>query len=492
VTDSPAVSNPETAAVLNPYVPPAISPVRSASGRYDRSIVEGPLPAAVWKLAWPSMITNIFGGLQGIVDHVMVGHLIGYEANAAIGVAMQIFIVAIVFISSLFAGMGVLIARFAGAGEEERVDRTVYQALLFTLGLSFLVLAPAGYLLSPWLFDLVHSTPSVRAEGLPFLRVTFLFSFGMLVFFMVSAALRSVGDARTPMILGAGMTALNIVFNVVLITGMGPFPALGTTGAAVGTVLAAGLTSMYAIFRLARGGWLISFPRGRGLRPDWPTIRAILRFGMPMGIQGVAMNIGGVLLLMFIGSLAQSAAAQAAYAISYTQLFSLVTWTSAALLGAAAAVVGQNLGARRPDRARSAVHVTARIAMACGASIGVFFLLVPRQLLAVFGMTDPVVVELGTQLLRVLSVSGILVSVALVYTGALQGTGDMRGPLYISLLSQLILPLGICLFIQRTSTLEPVHIWLAILAGHALRCSLSVIRFEQGKWREITVQIDPY
>lgn len=489
MTHVSAASDPDDSApVTTPAPLEGVGPVGAvAPPRYDRSIVEGPLPAAVWKLAWPSMLTNVVGGLQGIIDHVMVGHFVGYQANAGIGVASQIFIVAMVFIASLFAGMGVLVARFAGAGEEEKVDRTVYQAFLTAGALSVFLLAPMGYLLAPTLFDLMNAAPEVRAEGLPYLRVMFVFSFAMLIFFMLSAALRSVGDARTPMALGVGMTVLNVVFNVLLISGPGPFPALGTTGAAVGTALAGCLVGSYAIFRLVRGGWLVAFPRTR-LGPDWTTIRAIFRFGLPMGIQGVAMNIGGVFLLVFIGSLAESAAAQAAYAVSYTQLFSLVTWTSAALLGAVAAVVGQNLGAGRPDRVERAVQVTSRIAVVCSTSLGLFFLFVPRQLLAVFGMEDPAVVEIGIQLLRILSLSGILVSVALAYTGGLQGTGDTRGPLYISILSQLILPLAICSFIDQTSVLQPIHIWLAILAGHATRCALSVARFREGKWRGIIVE----
>src|SRR5512138_2705085 len=96
-------------------VPPAVAP--SQPPVYDRSIVEGPLGRAVWKLAWPTMLTNVIGGLQGIVDHVLVGHFVGFTGNAAIGVANQIFIVVIVFIMSLFTGMSVLVARFAGAGD---------------------------------------------------------------------------------------------------------------------------------------------------------------------------------------------------------------------------------------------------------------------------------------------------------------------------------------------------------------------------------------
>ena len=458
--------------------------------RYDRSIVEGPLVPAVWKIAWPTMLTNIFGGLQGIIDHVLVGHLVGFTGNAAIGAAFQIFIVVIAFVMSIFSGMSVLVARFAGAGEPDKVNRTLYQAFLTAIGISLLIMAPIGYVLAPALLDLVNAAPAVKAEALPFLRIMFMFSSGMLIFFMLSGALRSAGDARTPMILGVTMTVLNIVFNIVLIRGLGPIPEFGTAGAAMGTCLASGLMAVYAVVKLWRGGWVVSFPKGSGFGPDWTIIRALFRFGLPTGIQGIAMNVGGVFMLGFIGSLAQSAAAQAAFAVSYSQLFSLITWTSVGLMGAAAAVAGQNLGAGNPERATSAVHVAAGIGLAAAAMVGALFLFLPRQLLAMFGMNEPAVVEIGTQLLRVLSLSGLFITVALTYTGGLQGTGDTRSPLYISIISQILVPLGICFVISHTGRLEPIHIWVAILIGHMTRCALSVLRFNQGMWRNIHVDIE--
>ena len=435
------------------------------------------------------MLTNIFGGLQGIVDHVLVGNLVGYKANAAIGVSWQIILVVIVFISSLFTGMSVLVARFAGAGESEKVDRVVYQAFLTAIGLSIGILAPVGYLAAPWLLDLVNAAPDVKAEALPFLRIMFGFSSGMLIFFMLGGALRSAGDARTPMLLGIAMTGLNLVLNIVLIRGLGPIPAFGTRGSAMGTCITAWLLAIYSLWKLWTGGWVVAFPRGRGLGPDWSIIRELFRFGLPTGIQGIAMNIGGVLMLSFIGSLAQSAAAQAAFAVSYTELFSLITWTSVGLMGSAAAVAGQNLGAGHPDRASEAVHIAARYGLSVAAFVGLFFLFFPHQLLAVFGMHDPVVVDVGVQLLRVLSVSGLFVTVALAFTGGLQGTGDTKSPLYISMVSQILVPLGICFVIRETGTLDPIDIWLAILAGHATRCVLSVLRFRQGQWRGIAVNV---
>jgi putative MATE family efflux protein len=389
-----------------------------------------------------------------------------------------------VFISSLFSGMGVLVARFAGAGDEAGVNKAASQAFLLALMLSVGVLAPVGYVLSPTLLGMVNASAAVQAEALPYLRIMFVFGFGMMMFFMLGGALRSAGDAKTPLRLGIALTIGNIVFNVLLIRGYGPFPEMGTAGAAAGMMISSALVSVYAIWKLFSGAWVIDF-RGMSWKPDWEIIRALFRFGLPTGVQGIAMNIAGVLLLRFIGSTAESAEAQAAYAVGYTELFSLVTWTSVGLMGAAATVAGQNLGAGFPDRSRDAVRVAARFGLGIAIFVGALFVAIPDVLLGLFGMTEPGVVRIGRELLLFLSLSGLFITVALTFTGGLQGTGDTRSPLFITLVSQFALPIGFLTFMQSTQQLQTWHIWSAILMGHATRCVLSVWRFEQGKWRRI-------
>jgi putative MATE family efflux protein len=450
--------------------------------RYDRSLVEGPITHAVWKLAWPTMLQNVIAGLQGIIDHIMVGHFVGYVGNAAIGVSWQIVLVVIVFISSVFTGMAVLVARFAGAGESTKVNRVVYQSFLTAAGLSVL-LGLVGYLAAPALLRLVNAAPEVQQQALPFLRTMFVGIVGMIMFFMLSGAFRAAGDPQTPLRLGLAMTGLTIVLNVMLI------PAFGTIGAAFGTVISSTLVSAYGVWRLTRPESVIHFEQGIGRGPDWGIIRSLFKFGLPTGVQGIAMNVGGVFLLRFIGSLEHSAAAQAAFAVDYTELFSLITWTSTGLLGAAATIAGQNLGAGNPDRAAAGVRVASQIGLVAAALVGIAFVLVPEYLLAAFGMTDPLVLTLGRQLLGYLSVSGLFITVALSYTGGLQGTGDTRSPLYISLVSQMAVPLGLCAAIQAMRPLEPADIWMAIVLGHVTRCVLSVARFRQQKWRLIAVDI---
>jgi putative MATE family efflux protein len=430
------------------------------------------------------MLQNVIAGLQGIIDHAMVGQFVGYTANAAIGVSWQIVVVVIVFISSVFTGMAVLVARFAGANEPEKVNRTVYQAFLTAAGGS-VFLAGVGYVLAPSLLSLVNAAPEVRAEALPFLRAMFLGMVGLIMFFMLSGAFRAAGDPRTPLRLGVVMTVLTIAFNVVLI------PIFGTIGAAFGTIGSSTAVSGYGLWRLTRPDAVIHFEHGMSRRPDFAIIRSLFRFGLPTGVQGIVMNVGGVFLLRFIGSLEQSAAAQAAYAVGYTELFSLITWTSVGLMGASATIAGQNLGAGNPERAIEGVRFASRFGIGVACVVGALFLLVPGALLAVFGMTEPSVLSLGRQLLAFLSVSGLFVTVALSYTGGLQGTGDTRSPLYISIVSQVVLPLGLCAILQVTYGLESFHIWTAIVVGHATRATLSVVRFRQGKWRGIAVDIEP-
>jgi len=462
-------------------------PVSPAAAKpFDRSIIDGPIGPAVWKIAWPTVLQNIIGGLQGIIDHMMVGHLVGFAGNAAIGVSFQIFLVVVVFLGSLFTGMAVLVARYTGAGDVAAVNRVASQAFLVAMTLSVGVIAPVGYFAAPLLLGVVNAAPAVQAEALSYLRIMFVFNFGMMMFFMLSSGLRAAGDAKTPLRLGVAMTVLNIGFNVIFIRGLGPIPSYGTAGAAIGTVLSGGMVAIYAVAQLFRGAWVLNFSHA-SWRPNWSVIRELFRFGLPAGLQGIAMNVAGVLLLRFIGSTSSSAAAQAAYAVGYSELFSLVTWTSVGLMGAASAVAGQNIGAGQPDRSVQAVHSANRIGLGIATVVGVLFLAIPRQLLGLFGMAQPDVVTIGVQLLAFLSVSGLFITTALTYTGGLQGTGDTKSPLYITLISQFALPIGFLTSVQLLRPLVPSDVWLAIVMGHALRCVLTVWRFRQGKWRAIRI-----
>jgi Na+-driven multidrug efflux pump len=160
-------------------------------------------------------------------------------------------------------------------------------------------------------------------------------------------------------------------------------------------------------------------------------------------------------------------------------------------MGATAAVAGQNLGAGRPDRSAGAARVAASIGLGVAAAISFLFVVIPGPLLGAFSLNEGIPFQIGRQLLQYLAVSAFFVTVALVYTGGLQGTGDTRGPLFISIISQVVVPIGLCTLFASTTGLQAAHIWSAIVLGHATRATLSVIRFRQGKWRAIAVKVGP-
>lgn len=424
------------------------------------------------------------------MDHIVVGKAVGYTGLAALGVGWPIFAVVVVFISSLHTGMGVLIARFAGANEHRKVGRVVYQSLLACTVLGVLVFPPIGYALSPWLLGLVNAAPEVQQEALPYLRTLFLSCWGVLMFFMISGAFRAGGDAQTPMRLGFAMTAINLVLSLVLVRGFYFIPALGTVGAALGTTLANSATAAYGIYHLARGGSSVSLNTNRW-GPDWKILSALFRFGLPSGVQGLVMAVGAALLVGYIGGLEQSAEAQAAYSVAYGQLFSFINWIGLAIMSAAATVAGQNLGARSVDRAARTAFSASMVGVVVTAPIAALFLFIPRQLLQIFDIKDEQVLQIGEELLVYLSGACILLVIGLAYTGALQGTGDTRSPLIVALVSKLLAPLGLCALFDLTIGLTAPRIWIAVVFGFFLRAVMSVRYFQRGKWRDIQVDIGP-
>ena len=226
------------------------------------------------------------------------------------------------------------------------------------------------------------------------------------------------------------------------------------------------------------------------MAPDWTIIRSLFRFGLPAGVQGVAMNIAGVLLLRFIGSLPYSAEAQAAYAVGYTELFSFITWTSVGLMGAAAAIAGQNLGAGHPERSVQAVHVAARFGlMIAGNDRPDLPACSPISCSAFFGLTDPTVAHARTPAAALLERLGAVHHRRADLHRRTAGHGRHAEPaLHHARLAGRV-PIGLCTYLEATGRLEASGIWIAIVLGHFTRALLSTWVFGRGRWRAIAVDV---
>jgi putative MATE family efflux protein len=460
--------------------------------QFDQELVSGNLLRSVWKLSWPVTLLNLINGLHGFVDHVLVGHYLPSATNApnaAIGVAWQIFLVIVVFISSLFHGMNVLISRYAGKQDRERMSESAYHAFISCVYILVFFLAPVGYLVAPYLIDAMQAQPEVKAYALPYLRILFTCGAPLFLLFMVVGAFQASGDPKIPLVLGVLNTIVHMAISVALITGFGPFPPMGVIGAAIGTVLAPALTVSIAISLVLMRKTILKLPDRLTLIPDLDIMRVVVRIGLPSGIQGVLLNLGGVFLLIFVGMLEHSEAAQAAYTICYAQLFSLVTWTSFGLRNASAALIGQNIGAGKPERGKQAVAMAAMLGVGWAAVIGIMFWAIPERLLGLFDATDEPIFSYGMSLLHWLAFSGIVLAPALALTGGLQGAGETKMPMFIAFATQIVLLLGICSIFYITGTLTPERVWLSIFISHAARMLATWLVFRTEAWTHTKIEL---
>lgn len=460
---------------------------------FDEELVSGHIVRSVWKLAWPIVLMNLINGVHGMIDQILIGHTVDRDAaNAAVGVAWNLFLVVVVSLASLFHGMGVLIAQSTGKQDRAQMNRILYHTGLMTVYLVLFVVTPLGYLLSPWLLELPNTSAEVRQYALPYLRILFLFSITLSMNFLLGIAMQTSGDAKTPLLLVIVTTVLHVIISVVLVTGFGPFPKMGTTGAALGASLAPIPSVLIAMSLIIRKKAILGLPDSFPLVPDWSVIRAVTRIGIPSGIHAVVLNIGGIFLYGYLGLLENSSSAQAAYTICYAQLFSFVTWAALGLRGAASALMGQNIGAGRAERGRRGVHVAAAMGGAWAALWGVAVWVWPGVFLGLFHSADTqdrLLNHFGASLLQYLSISGVFLAISLALTGGLMGAGDTKKPMYIAIITQIIVLLGICEIYRRLGILNTNAVWTAILISHVSRYALTHAVFARTRPAPLAVEV---
>lgn len=458
--------------------------------QFDQELVSGSVPRSVWKMAWPIVLAHLIAGSHGFVDQMLVGNYVeGVAANAGIGAAWQVFLIVIVFIASLFHGMGILIARYAGQQDRASVNRTGFSVFIVCAYILIFIVAPLGYFASPYVIKFTRITPEVEEHALPYLRIMSTMSAPLFAMFLLNGAFLATGTPKIALLLNTVTTLTNIAISYVLITGAGPFPQMGTAGAALGTCLGPIPSLALALYIIATGRSVIGLPDRMSLKPDWPVLKEVARVGLPTGIQGVLLNVAGVFLLRFIGALENATETFAAYTICYTQLFAFVTWAGFGIRNASATLIGQNLGAGKPERGQRVVYIAASLGLIWALLWGVLYWNVPNLLLGLFGANHGLTLEIGSRFLRYLTFSGVFLATNMAFTGGLQGAGDTKKPMFIAFISQIVILLGVCFAFQALGRLTDTAIWTAILCAHASRLVMTVAVFRRGAWKTIQVGI---
>ena len=448
--------------------------------RLQARLTEGSVTRRVLSLAGPSVLEQSLVTLIGLVDAYIVGHL-GAVALASVGLGSQV----VNLIAALFAAVGVgataVIARHIGAGQPEEANRVARQAMLLALGLG-LAVAVLGTLLAGPILAVFGAAPEVAAEGARWLRVVAPSFAGLGVLLVGTAALRGGGDTRTPLLVMVLVNLVNVVIAWSLTRGLWELPRLGVLGTAVGA--AAG--------QLAGGAAiLVLLARGRGaLRlgwrlpsPDLARLRRILNIGLPAGAEQILLQVALFNLAIVIARLGTAAYAAHQIGLRIAAISFLPGWGFGV---AATTLMGQELGAGRPDRARQATHTSFWLALVVMTTMAVVLLLGNEYILRLF-TNDPEVVAAGHVVISASAFIQPLMAASFVFSAGLRGAGDTRATMVITVAAVWGLRLAAAYVFAIVLGLGLLGVWLAFGLDFAARAALFWLRFRTGKWQTVKV-----
>lgn len=443
-----------------------------SSATNDNRLTSGPIAAAILRLAWPVVTSMFLETAFNVANAFWMGH---YSAAAMAAVISSGFIIWLCF--SLFAvvatGTNAMMARFIGARDGAMAARTAGQALLFSLCFS-LVIAAAGIAVRPLIFRLMGTAPDVTAQGMTYLLILFCAAPVFCVNDVVAALFRAAGDTKTPMYVFGAATALNMALDPLLIFGWGPFPRLGVAGAGLATA-AGGLLAL-ALFLARFPRRPFPFRRPAGVDPG--LVWRIARIGIPASISGILFSVVYVFLTRITSSFGTEALA--ALGIG-NRIESINYMTAFGLESATAIMVGQNLGAGRPERAERSAWTAVRIIGAVTGVLAAAMLAWSRQIAGWFS-PDPAVIVQAAAYARIIALSQVFMGVEIVLSGGFSGAGDTLPPMLVSVpLSLLRLP--VALVLSSVFHLGSSSVWWAISSTSIVKGALMGLWFSAGRWK---------
>ena len=465
-----------THADAHPPEPAGIWPaVREALRGSHRDYTQGPIGRAIFILAVPMVLEMAMESIFVIVDVFLVSRL-GAAAVAAVGLTESMLAIVYAMAMGLSIGATAIVARRSGEKDREGAARAAVQVIALGAAVAA-ALGIAGAILAPDLLALMGASPDVLAIGTGYTRVMLGGNASVLLLFLVNATFRGAGDAAIAMRVLWLANAVNLLLAPLLIFGVGPFPELGVTGAAVATTTGRGIGALFAISRLFRHGARIEVRR-RHLRLEPAVMWSVVRLSLSGTLQvliGTASWIGLVRILSTFGS-----DALAGYTIAMRILL-FVLLPSFGLSSAAATMVGQALGARDPDRARRAVWKAGFYNACFLGGIGILFVLFAPELVAVFA-PDAEALRYGAEGLRVMAYGFPFYAYGMVLTQSFNGAGDTWTPTLVNLFVFWLWEIPLAWVLSRSLGLGPFGCFLAITVAFSTLAVVSAVLFRRGRW----------
>ncbi len=450
--------------------------IRESLRGTHRDYTTGPVGRSIILLAIPMVLEMLMESVFAVVDIFWVAHL-GKDAVATVGLTESMLTLMYAVAIGLGIGATAMVARRIGEKNPEGAARSAVQAIALGLIVS-IVFAIVGVSLAPKLLAMMGGSTWVVEQGSGFTRVMFAGNASILLLFLINAIFRGAGDAAIAMRVLWLANAVNILLGPCFIFGLGPFPELGVTGAAVATTIGRSTGVIYAFSRLIRSGGHFDITRHL-IRLEPAIMARLIRLSATATFQvfiGMASWIG---LIRTISSFGSDAVAGYTIGIRVIIFALLPSWGMA---NAAATMVGQALGARKPDRAERAVWRAGFYNMICLGVVGLVFVLFARQIIGLF-TDDPQVTPYGVDCLRIVAYGFLFYAYGMVITQSFNGAGDTWTPTIINLFVFWLWELPLAYTLAIFFGLGPRGVFMAIMIAFSTLAVVSAIIFRRGKWK---------
>jgi len=450
--------------------------VRDAVRGIPHDYTAGPLGRAIVLLAIPMVLEMAMESIFAVVDVFWVSRL-GPDAVATVGLTESMLTLVYTAAMGLSIGVAAVVARRIGEQRPDAAAEAAVQGIALGLGVAAVV-AALGIAFAPLLLSVMGASPAVSALGSGYTRMMLGGSATVLLLFLVNAIFRGAGDAAIAMRVLWLANAINILLGPCLIFGLGPFPRLGVTGAAVATTIGRGTGVLYQLYRLTRGDTRVVIRRANlALRPA--VMAMLLKLsgsGTVQVLVGTASYIGLVRIMSTFGS-----AALAGYTIAIRILiFALLpSW---GLSNAAATIVGQSLGAGRPERAERAVWLAGGYNMVVLGAVGLLFIIFANPIVGLF-THDPVAAPTAAVGLRTMSYGFVFYALGMVVTQSFNGAGDTWTPTWINLGCFWLWEIPLAYALARVRGFGPFGVFLSITVAYSTLALVSTLLFRRGRWK---------
>lgn len=444
-----------------------------------RDLTQGPILRTLVAFSAPTLLSNVLQSLNGSVNAVWVGKLLGENALAATANANVVMFLVFAGVFGFGMAATIKVGQAFGAGNVDAARRTFGSALGLCVGLSAIV-AGAGWVFAPALLRAMATPPEVFHFALDYLRVIFVSMPASMITLMIGMGLRGAGDAQTSLRFMILSVALDVGLNPLLIAGIGPFPKLGIAGAALATTISA-LVSMAALLVYVYARNLPLRLKGAELgylMPRADELRYILGKGLPMGAQMLIVSLAGIIMVGLVNR--EGAMFSAAYGASL-QLWAYLQMPAMAISAAVSAMAAQAIGAGLPERLGRITRSGIVLNLAMTGTMTALVLLFDRPVLGLFLGSGSPAVELARHIQYLAIWSYVLFGVTIVLFGTMRAGGVVVAPLVI--LSISMYPVRLGFYALAKGTLGSDALWLSFSVGSTVSMALAILAYRRSGWR---------